>query len=141
MKQQGRRQIGAAGAKDLSEVLKYNTTLTSLSFEINQIGDKQRQEINTLIQHNQQMMLARRQQFLFKIIILARNARNPNLGSLCANLPKEIKLNIFSYLNLASESYTGRKAKQTGQCIQFIFTHIEEGNDQIKDKKKIKILE
>jgi hypothetical protein len=121
--------------------LKYNTTLTSLNLEVNQICDTQRQEINALIQRNQQMMLARRQQFLFKIIILARNARNPNLDSLCANLPKEIKLNILSYLNLASEGYIGKTAKQTEQCVQFIFTHIGECNTLIKDKQKIKVME
>jgi hypothetical protein len=56
-------------------MLKRNSTLTWLGLIYNQIGDTQRQEINALIQRNQLMMLARRQQFLFKIIILARNAK------------------------------------------------------------------
>jgi hypothetical protein len=87
------------------------------------------------------MMLARRQQFLFKIIMLARNARNPNLDSLWANLPKEIKFHVLNYLNLASESYIGKTAKQTGQCIQFIFAHIDECNVLVKNKQQIKLLE
>jgi Leucine-rich repeat (LRR) protein len=137
----GRNEIGDAGAKDLSEALKHNTTLTSLDLIYNQIGDAQFQEIDALIQRNQQMMLARRQQFLYKIIMLARNARNSNLDSLWAKLPKEIKLHVLSYLNLTSESYIGKTAKQTGQCVQFIFTHIDECNALIKDKQKIKLME
>jgi hypothetical protein len=86
------------------------------------------------------MMLARRQQFLYKIIMLARNARDPNLGSLWGKLPKEIKLHVLSYLNLASESYIGKTAKQTGQCVQFIFAHIDECNVLIKDNQKIKVM-
>ena len=86
-------------------------------------------------------MLARRQQFLFKIIMLARNARNLKSDSLWVNLPKEIKLHILSFLNLVSQSYIGKTAKQTEQCVQFIFTHIDECNVLIKDKQKIKLLE
>jgi hypothetical protein len=56
-------------------------------------------------------------------------------------LPKEVKLYVLSYLNLGSESYIGKNAKQTGQCIQFIFTNIKECNDLIKAKQKIKVME
>jgi hypothetical protein len=134
-------QIGDAGAKDLSEALKHNTTLTFLDLKGNQIGDSQLHKINALIKRNQQMRRARRQQFLFKIIILARNAKNLKYDSLWANLPKEIKLHVLSYLNLASESYIGKTAKQTKQCVQFIFTNIDECNVLIKDKQKIKLIE
>jgi hypothetical protein len=134
-------QINASGAKDLSDMLKQTTTLISLELRYNQIDNKQHKQINALIQRNEKMMLARRQQFFFKIIMLARNARNPNPDSLWANLPKEIKLHVLSYLYLASESYIGKIAKQTGQCIQFIFTHIDECNVLIKDKQKIKLME
>jgi hypothetical protein len=133
--------IGAAGAKDLSDALIHNYILTSLDLDDNPIDDSQLQEIDALIERNLLMMLVRRQQFLFKIIMLARNARNPNFDSLWANLPKEIKLHVLSYLNLASVSYIGKTAKQTGQCVQFIFTHINECNVLIKDKQKIKLLE
>jgi hypothetical protein len=119
-------QIGAAGAKDLSAAIIHNNILASINLFNNQIDDIQLREIKALIQRNHQMMLARRQQFCFKIIMLARNAKNPNLDSLCANLPKEIKLHILSYLNLGSESYIVKTAKQTGQSIQFIFIHINE---------------
>jgi Ran GTPase-activating protein (RanGAP) involved in mRNA processing and transport len=134
-------QIGAAGAKDLSDALTHNTTLTSLNLIYNQINVAHLQVINALIQRNQQTMLARRQEFIFKIIMLARNAKDPNPDSLWANLPKEIKLHVISYLNLASESYIGKTAKQTKQCVQFIFSNIDECNVLIKDKQKIKLIE
>jgi hypothetical protein len=73
--------------------------------------------------------------------MLAHNARKPNLNSLWVKLPKEIKLHVLSYFNLVSVSYIGKTAKQTGQCIQFIFTSIDDCNVLIKDKQKIKLME
>jgi hypothetical protein len=124
-----------------ADALKHNTTLTSLDLEYNQIDDAQLQEINALIKRNQQAVLARRQEFIFKIIMLARNAKNPNLNSLWAKLPKEIKLHVLNYLNSASESYISKTAKQTKQCVQFIFSNIDECNVLIKDKQRIKLIE
>jgi hypothetical protein len=137
----GFNKISAAGAKDLSDALKHNTTLTSLNLRDNQIGGAQLKEINALIERNHQMMLARRQQFIYKMILLARNAKSSNSASLWSWLPKDIRYYILESLSLNGEAYIGKTRKQVYQCTRFIFDHIEECNEVIKAKQKIKLIE
>jgi hypothetical protein len=137
----GRNQIDAAGAKDLSEALKHNTTLTLLDLGYNQIGDACLKEINALLQRNQQARLARRQQFIYKMILLARDIKSSNPQSLWCRLPKEIRYLILASLNFQGETQIGKTRKQVYQCAKFIFDNIDECNELIKDKQAIKLLE
>ncbi len=116
----------------LEKIRNNDPSLTSLYLEYNQIGAAQLQEINTLIQRNQQMMLARRQQFIYKMIMLARNAKSIDSTSLWKGLPKEIRFHILSFINLGGKAHIGKTAKQIEQCAQFIFANIDECNALIK---------
>ena len=137
----GDNQIGAAGAKDLSLALKNNTTLTTLDLGDNQIDDTCRQEIHSFIQQNTQALLKRRQEFIYKIILLARDAKNLHSDSLWRRLPHDIRLYMFSFLNFRGETTIGKTTKQIVHCAQFIVAKGDECNGLIKAKQKIQLIE
>ena len=162
-------QIGDIGAQSISAVLKDNCTLTALNLQINHISavgaqafstalkDKcslttldlrdnlikleYLQEIQSLTARNQQAMQARRQLFIYKMILLAFDAKNPHSTSLWGPLPREIKLLILSYLHFQAEATLGKTAHQIIHCAKFIFENSEECHHLVKAKQKIKLVE
>ena len=134
-------QISAAGAKGLSLALKDNTTLTMLHLVGNQIGNACLQEIHSFIQRNTQALLKRRQEFIYKMILLARDAKNPHSNSLWRRLPNDMRLFLLSFLNFRGETTIGKTTMQIVHCAQFIFAKGDECNGLIKAKQKIQIIE
>ena len=128
--------------KQLLERIRHNDpTLTTLHLGHNQIGDTCLQEIDSFIQQNTQALLKRRQEFIYKIILLARDAKNLHSDSLWRRLPHELRLLVFSFLNFRGETTIGKTTKQIVHCAQFIVAKGDECNGLIKAKQKIQLLE
>lgn len=132
-------KISAAGAIAISDALQHNTTLTSLDLSDNTIDDLT--QVTSLTARNSQWMLARRQQFILKMIMLARITKNPKPNSLWTYLPKEVRLHILNFLKIQNMAYIGKTAEQIEQCIKFIFENIDKCNELVKANVEIKLLE
>jgi hypothetical protein len=137
----GWNKIDDAGAKEFSDVLRHNATLTSLNLKWNQIGDTSLKEIDALMQRNNHAMKARQQQFIYKIILLACNAKSFNNQSLWTRLTKDTQYLILQSLNFKGEAHIGKTTRQVYKCSKFIFENSGECDQLIKDKQPIKLVE
>lgn len=128
------------GAEYFCTALESNRTLQSLNLERNPVDINLEKKLREMITDNQNPMVQQRQ-FIQKMVILGRDAANPNSLSLWAKLPKEFMLRIISLIDFRSTDSIEKSADQTYQCAEFIFNNIEELNNLLKAGTGLKIIE
>jgi Leucine-rich repeat (LRR) protein len=119
-------RIGDEGAKALAQ----NSTLTTLDLSSN------RQMINPF-----EEIILLRNQLLRVIILLAKDRINPDSQSTLKILPRGIISHILSFMSFTSVGSIGKNPAQVFACAEFIFEHIRELPEQLKQGKQFELVE
>lgn len=133
-------RIGEIGASAIKQALQHNTTLTSLELENNIINDKVlvktiRQDIE---QRRERPITQRRDQFIQKVITLARDASKTDSQSLWSKLPQVLMLHILDFIHFHSRDSIGKSPQQIKACTAFIFNYVEDMKASLAESAKTK---